>query len=149
MGGFTTIQLKDSSESNIAKHNARLEIAGVPKKYKFYSEKEIIIEYEYFKKGLGVFRSDLFPKDNINSLDDFKKYWSPEALGKCFVPHIGMLTFDCYYSRMSKRAMKALSKYLIKNYDAIKCVSGSFSTFMERGMTKSERKVIEENTDLN
>ena len=25
-------------------------------------------------------------KDKINSLDDFKKYWSPEALGENFVP---------------------------------------------------------------
>jgi hypothetical protein len=144
MGGFTTIKLKDCSEQNIAANNARMELTKVPKKYRFYSENDIIFEYEAFKAGIGVFRDDLFPKDKIKSLDDFKKYWNPKAVGLCFVPEIGMLTFDCYFGRTSKRAMRKLALYLVDNYKEIESVSGSFSTFMERGMTKLERQLINE-----
>ena len=144
MGGFTTIKLKDCSEQNISAHNARLELNKVPKKYRFYSESDIIFEYESFKAGLGYFGEDLFPKDKIKSLIDFKKYWSPKALGLIFVPEIGMLTFDCYFGRTSKRAMKAIGKYLVDNHRDIEKVGGSWSTFLERGCTKLEQQVLKE-----
>ena len=99
MGGFTHIKLKDCSIQNIAAHNTKLAIHNVPKKYHFYSELDVIAEYEYFKATIGVFPEHSFPKDKINSLEDFKRYWSPKALGIVFVPESGMLTFDCYFGR--------------------------------------------------
>jgi hypothetical protein len=145
MGGFTKIQLKDTSQENIDKHNARLELNGVRERYRFYSERNVIFEYEAFKMGDGVFPENQFPKDKINSLDDFKKYWSPEALGEVFVPRIGTLTFDCYFGRTSKRAMRNIGRYLGMNAKHLKEVGGSFETFCERGMTKLEREIMKEN----
>lgn len=144
MGGFTQIVLKDKSRANIDSHNAKLEIAGVPKKYRFYSEGDVIFEYESFKAGQGHFPEHMFPKDKINSLEDFKKYWSSEAVGEVFVPPYGALQFDCYFGRTSKKAMRAIGKYVTENHDAIEKVSGSFSTFMERGMTKLEQEIIKD-----
>jgi hypothetical protein len=145
MGGFTQVFLKEVSRENIDKHNARLELNKVPKKYRYYSEQDIILEYEAFLIGDGVFEERLFPRDKINSLEDFKKYWSPEALGEVFVPHVGTLRFDCYFGRTSKRAMRNIGRYLADNVRHIKKVSGSFSTFCERGMTKLEREIMKEN----
>lgn len=142
MGGFTTILLKDCSEKNIHAHNARLQLCGVPKKYRFYSIQDIILEYEYFKAHEGVFPEDQFPRDKIHSLEDFRKYWSPRALGEVFCPKIGMLTFDCYFGRTSKRAMRNIAKYLVQNHTEIKETSGSFSTFLERGPTKEEAELL-------
>lgn len=147
MGGFTTIQLEDTTQLNIDTQNARLEICGVPKRYRFYSERDVIFEYEYFKAGKGEFREELFPKDKINSLEDFKRYWSPQALGEIFVPHCGMLTFDCYFGRTSKTAMKALGRYIsdIDNIKEIKSVGGSFSTFIERaGLSKLSLEIVKD-----
>lgn len=144
MGGITKIILKDTSEQNIVAHNTRLDIAGVPKKHRFYGEADIIAEYEYFKANDGNFPEDQFPKDKINSLNDFKKYWSTEALGEVFVPKNGTLTFDCYFGRTSEKAMRAIGKYVVENRDEIKETGGSFSTFIERGMTKLEREIIAE-----
>ncbi len=143
MGGFTSISLKDKSIRNIFTHNAKLRVAKVPKEYRFISEEDTIIEYEYFKAGEGVFPEDQFPKDKIYSLEDFKKYWSTEALGECFCAPIGALTFDCYFGRTSNRALRKLGKYVAENIDAFEEIEGSFSTFMEKGMTEKERKIVE------
>lgn len=143
MGGFTTILLKDCSQQNIDKHNARLKIHGVPEKYSFYSERDIIEEYEYYKAGKGIFPTSQFPLCSIISYKSFKKYWSPQALGEVFCPEVGMFTFDCYFGRTSKPAMRAIAKYLYKNHMHIDKTEGSFGTFLERGPTKKERKVIE------
>jgi len=144
MAGYTSIQLSDTSQENIDIQNVRLEIHGVPKKYRFYSNKNIIHEYEYFKVGLGVFPKDQFPKEKINSLDDFKKYWNTQKLSVLFCPPIGTINFDCYFGRTSKRAMRNIGKYLTENIEHIDSVGGSFSTFIERGMTKSEQKLMKE-----
>ena len=83
MGGFTEFFLRDRTEENISKQNQILREYKVPKKFKFYSESDIELEYEYFKKEDGNYPGHLFPRDKINSYQDFKKYWSPEALGSC------------------------------------------------------------------
>jgi len=85
MGGFTTIRLKDNSQANIDLHNQKLREFNLAKKYSFYSIEDIEFEYEAFVKGNGVFPDHLFPKDKINSFNDFKKYWSTEALGESFL----------------------------------------------------------------
>jgi len=148
MGGFTAIYLKDTSVSNITRQNVKLELSGVPKKYRFYSELDRIKEYEYYKNKIGNYPEHLFPPDKINSFEDFIKYWSHEHLGEVFVPKIGSLVFDCYFGRTSKRAMRAIGKYLVENWREIKSTSGSFETFMERGMTKLERQIINESAIL-
>jgi hypothetical protein len=142
MGGFTTIQLKDISQGNIDTQNALLKECGVCKKYRFYSEKNVKEEYGYYLKGDGVYQEHLFPKDKINSYDDFKKYWNTESVGEVFVPKFGSLQLDCYYGRTSKRAMRGIGRYLGLNPKQIKKVNGSFSTFVERGMTKIERQIM-------
>jgi hypothetical protein len=148
MGGFTEIRLRDTSENNIIIQNRRLEKLGVAKRYRFYSEANAHSEYyEYYLVGKGNFPEHLFPKNKISSYEDFRRYWSPEALGSCFVPHVGTLTFDCYFGRTSKRAMRAIGKYVARYSSEIKSVDGSFSTFMERGMTKVEREIIA-NSDI-
>ena len=144
MGGLTTIYLKNTSEKNIKKQNELLKLHNVSKKYRFESEEDTIFEYEGFVKGKGHFPEHLFPKDKINSLSDFKKYWNHKALGQVFVAQIGSFNFDCYFGRTSKRAMNNISKYLEENVEEIKSVSGSFSTFVERGMTKKGIKLMEE-----
>jgi len=144
MGGFTVVYLKDRSEANIAKHNKLLAEYNVPKKYRFYSLDDVIFEYESFKANKGVFPPEQFPKDKIKSLDDFQRYWNPRALGEVFAPFTGSLSFDCYFGRTSKRAMRNIGKYIADNWRDIYAVSGSFDTFMERGMTKLERQLITE-----
>jgi len=145
MGGFTQIKLKDVSIQNIEKQNAILDIHKVPKKYRFKSLETVqIIEYEYFKRGLGTFHESQFPKDKIKSLADFKKYWNPKAIGEIFCAYSGTLQFDCYFGRTSKSAMRKIGKYLAENINEIREVDGSFSTFLERGTTKAEVKIITE-----
>lgn len=144
MGGWTAIRLKDTSRNNIDVHNAKLETFKVPKKYRFYSEKDIITEYEYFKIGVGAWDERFFPKDKILSYNDFKKYWSTKALGETFVPPFGTLTCDVYYQRMSMKAKRALGRYFMANIDAIKEVDGSTKTFFERCFTKAERQLCRE-----
>ena len=152
MGGFTEIFLRDKSIENIRKQNARLKAIGVSKMY-FYSDDNIQKEWEAFKKNEGVFPEHLFPREKIKTFDDFKRYWSPKALGSCFVPYNGSLTFDCYFGRTSKRQMKLLRKYLMDydfetsrfNIDLIENVSGSFSTFVERGgFTKLDQQMLKD-----
>lgn len=152
MGGFTSITLKDKSIENIRKQNAKLKAIGVTK-MSFYSDDDIEKEWEAFKKFEGVFPEHSFPRDKIKTFNDFKRYWSTEALGEVFCPHTGSLTFDCYFGRTSKRQMNLLRKYLmgydndsfICNIHLIERVKGSFSTFVERGgFTKLEVRILEE-----
>lgn len=153
MGGFTKLKLKDTSEENIAKHNQMLRGAKVINKYRFYSEEDVLNEYVYFKRGEGAFPEYQFPKDKIKSFKDFKKYWNPKALGEVFCPEFGSLTFDCYYSRTSKRAMKHIKNYIVNAIltpeNAFKTpfdyAEGSWSTFLERcGASKIDLKLIKE-----
>lgn len=132
MGGFTVIYLKDRSEENIRKHNELLAKHRVPKRYRFYSMADVQFEYDGFCKGTGVFPEHMFPKSKIRSFEDFKKYWNPEAVGEVFVPYTGSMSFDCYFGRTSKNAMRNIGKYLLENHNDILAVSGSFTTFMER-----------------
>jgi len=135
MGGWTAIRLKDTSEFNIAVHNAKLETLKVDKRYHFYSERDVILQYEYFKLGQGVFPEHLFPKHKIKSYEDFKKYWSSDALGEVFVPNFGSLTLDVYFGRTPKKTMRKIGKYFMQNIDAIKAVDGSSWAFFERCFT--------------
>ena len=145
MGGFTQVYLKDTSRTNIDRHNALLRLYKVPLKYHYYSEADVIFEYEAFKMNAGAFPEHSFPKDKIKSLEDFKKYWSPEALGDVFCPPEGVLQFDCYFGRTSRNSMRNMGRYIADNFKDIKKTSGSFSTFMERGMTKLEQQLMIEN----
>lgn len=143
MGGFTAIRLNDCSEDNIKKQNEQLKKFGVAKHYRFYSEEFVKEEYEYYLKRQGNFPEHLFPRDKINSYQDFKKYWSPEALGEVFVPKFGTLKFDCYSGRTSKRAMHNIARYLLNNISQIKSTDGSFSTFVERsGYCAKTQKIL-------
>lgn len=143
MGGFTLIRLKNCSNENIKEQNKKLAECKVAKRYRFYSEDDVKLEYEYYKKGDGNFPEHLFPKDKINSYTDFKKYWSSEALGEVFVPNFGTLTFDCYFGRTSKRAMHNIAMYLRLNYSQIKETNGSYSTFVERcGYSEKTQKEL-------
>ena len=142
MGGFTEIHLKNTTEANIKVQNKKLKKFWVPSKYRFYSETDIKNEYKWFVAGKGAFPDHLFPKDKINSYEDFKKYWSPSAIGSSFCPYIGSLTFDCYFGRTSDEDMRSIADYLLKNHKEIKLVEGSFTTFMEKSMTDEEVKKI-------
>lgn len=144
MGGFTKIVLKDKSCENIKKHNEILKDYGVAKKYSFYSEDDVKFEYDSFVKGLGVFPEHLFPKDKINSYNDFTRYWSTEALGEVFIPKFGTLTFDCYFGRTSQNAMSRIGRYFADHVEDMESVGGSWDTFMERGMTKLQREVYKD-----
>jgi hypothetical protein len=144
MGGFTQIKLIDCSPDNVERQNAKLAAYRVPKQYRFQDlEKNQAEEYKWFVKGKGAFPESQFPKDQIHSLEDFKKFWNPSALGEVFAPPTGTLQFDCYFGRTSKNAMRAIGKYLAANLDQIKKFEGSFFTFMERGMTKEERALVD------
>jgi len=144
MGGFTQVFLKDTSRESIDKHNALLTLYKVPKKYRFYSDSDVILEYEAFKINDGVFEERFFPRDKINSYSDFCKYWSSEALGEVFVPPFGTLQFDCYFGRTTARAMRNIGRYIADHVRDIRKTDGSFSTFMERGMNKLERQLVTE-----
>lgn len=136
MGGFTEIRLKTTDENEIAKENLRLKQMGIPEAYRFYSINDVRKEYEAFLEGEGYFPKHLFPKDKINSFEDFKLYWNTDALGEIFCPAFGALTFDCYFNRTPKYVLKKIGSWCYQNTDKIKEVGGSFSTFVERGMGK-------------
>ena len=138
MGGFTEIHLKNTSEENIKEQNRKLKSFGVPAKYRFYSETDIKKEYKCFIKGEGAFPEHLFPKNEINSYEDFKKYWNPSAIGSTFCPYAGSLTFDCYFGRTSDKDMRGIANYLLQNHNEIKSADGSFDTFMSKVMTDEE-----------
>lgn len=133
MGGFTKIQLKDCSQQNIDEQNQKLQEYGLRKGIRFYGPRDVEEEYQYYLKGDGNYPEHLFPRDEIHSLEDFKKYWSTEALGEVFVPPFGALKFDCYFGRTSKRAMHAIARWILQHgeTEAIS-TSGSYSTFVER-----------------
>lgn len=143
MGGFTALYLKNVTQENIDLQNQNLREFGLSKRYYFYSEKDVEKEYQYYLKKDGNYPEHLFPSNKINSYKDFKKFWSSDALGECFVPKFGSLICDVYFGRMSKRAMRALCKYLAYNHSNIKRVSGSYTTLLERGATKKETKVLQ------
>jgi len=142
MGGFTTITLKKKDANSIDTNNVRLELLKVPKKYRFYAERDIIFEYESFKLGLGYFPENLFPKDKIHNLLQFKKYWSTEALGEVFRPKKGTLTLDTYFGRTSNYAMEKILKFVCTYIDEIDFVSGSFGTMVEKVATKKQEKLL-------
>lgn len=144
MGGFAQVYLRDRSAEGIAKANQSLAEAGLRKALRFYSEDDVRLEYDYFARGEGYFPADQFPKDKIKSFEDFKKYWNPQALGDVFCPPFGVLQFDCYFGRTSKRAMRIMGRWIADNHRLIEKTSGSFTTFMERGMTKLERQIMKE-----
>lgn len=136
MGGFTKIQLRDTSEENIKKCNQELEDFGLRKDIRFNSEEEVKFEYDGFVNGEGVFPEDQFPRDEIRTYEDFRRRW----LAHPFVRPIGALTFDCYFGRTSKTAMHALARWLLLSLDEVKEVSGSYSTFVERCGYKAKTK---------
>jgi len=141
MAGFTSLKLRDTSQENIDEHNQHLDELGVAKRYRFYSVDDIKYQYEGFVNGEGVFKECFFPRDKINSFEDFLKYWSPQALGEVFVPHIGSMNFDCYFGRTSQRAMHGIARYLLIYGDHIRTTSGSYSTFVERCGYKAKTKL--------
>ncbi|MFA5366645.1 MAG: hypothetical protein WC333_02075 [Dehalococcoidia bacterium] len=129
----------------IARENEELKNCGVARRYRFYSNADIRAEYEYYLKGDGNYPPHLFPPHKINTFEDFRKYWSPEALGEVFVPKNGTLNLDCYFGRTSKRAMHNIARYLLCNSSKIKSVNGSFSTFVERcGYGKKNQAILME-----
>ena len=154
MGGFTTITLKDTSKENIAVQNKKLDEIGLRKNIRFYSEEDVKFEFDFYmqKKKDGTLTkwygdplSDPNIANQINSYDDFKRFWSPEYLGAVFVPYFGQLSFDCYFGRTSDRAMAMIGKYIVENTDQIDSVSGSWSTFLERAsLSKKNFDLINE-----
>lgn len=141
MGGFTKIQLKDTSQKNIDEQNENLKECGVAKKYRFYSERDVRKEWEYYRNDPERhinYPPHSFPQD-IKHYEDFKKYWSAEALGEVFVPRFGSLTFDCYFGRTSKRAMHNIARWiLIYGETEGITTNGSYSTFVERSGYKAK-----------
>ena len=144
MGGFVKVTLKDKSSENIERMNNELKAEGVQSAYRFYSEDDVKLEYKAFKNYLGHFPKTQFPRDEIKSYKDFTKYWSTEALGDTFCPEFGSLTCDCYFGRMSQRAMDNLCKFIALFSDEIEKVEGSWSTLIERGSKNWQRKVYKE-----
>ena len=141
MGGFTQIILKNCSSENVAKQNELLKKYRIPKQYRFQDlAKDQEEEYKWFVRGKGEFPDHLFPKEKIKSLEDFRKFWSPDALGEVFVPSQGRLNFDCYFGRTPDKVMKALGKFITDNIKEIECTEGSFTTFMERSMDEQQIK---------
>lgn len=147
MGGFTLVYLKDKSKENISYHNDLLKQYGVPRRYRFNNlEKDQKQQYGYYLSGKydSYFPEHLFPSEKIHNFEDFQKYWNPEALGEIFVHPNGSLGFDCYFGRTSNRAMRNIGKYIANYIDCFEKFDGSFETFMERGMTRRERKIVKE-----
>lgn len=141
MGGFTALYLKDKSQENIDRQNQHLDSLRVPKAYRFYGEKNVEEEYQYYLAGDGVYKECFFPPDQINSLEDFKRFWSPAALGEVFVPHAGALNFDCYFGRTSDYAMHGIARWVVLfGEDEAITTSGSYSTFVERSGYKAKTK---------
>jgi len=140
MGGYTSIQLKDTSEKNILIQNAKLAELGVPVKYHFYSLNDVKYEYAMFvtRDKRANFPVDMFPPSQIHSLEDFQKFWNNKKLAS-FCPPFGSLNFDCYFGRTSDRAMRAIGKYVVQNYLEIEKIEGSVDDLMERGMSSRQQ----------
>lgn len=143
MGGFTKIQLRDTSQENIDKCNQELREFGLRKDIHFYSEKDIREEWRYYRdepqNRAKYYPPHLFPQD-MTTYSEFRKYWSTSHLGEVFVPPIGALKFDCYFGRTSTRAMHAIARWLLLSLDEVKHVEGSYSTFVERCGYKARTK---------
>ena len=146
MGGFTSIQLKDTSQENIDEQNAELDALGVAKRYRFYSEKNIRLEWDYYQACGPELRAERFPAhsfpQDITSYETFTQHWSPKKWGTCFIPEIGMLTFDACFGRTSTRAMHGIARFLLYSFDGtVKETTGSYSTFVERCGYKAKTKI--------
>lgn len=133
MGGFTKIKLEDTTDVAIRHKNNELETLGIPKKYRFYSEFDVRLEYEYYKLGVGNYPDFIF--EGVKDYQAFKRKWLAWTHYE-----IGALHFDCYFGRTGKRAMRQIGKFVFRNQKSIASISGSFDTFIERGMTKKEIK---------
>jgi len=153
MGGMVKLYLKDTSIENIKKHNDLLRKCKVKKSINFYSEEEVLFEYQSFMKGVGHFPEHLFPSDKIKTFEDFKRYWNTESLGEVFCPKFGSLLFDCYFGRTSDNAMKCIKNYIVQaiidNFpygSPFKEAGGSWDTFLERcSASKLKLELINEN----
>lgn len=143
MGGLTKIHLKDPSKENIKFVNDILTGMKLAKNFRFYSEVDVQLEYKAFVDDEGVFNEDQFPKNKIKSYDDFKNYWSTEALGEVFVPKFGCLSFDCYFGRTSQTSMNIIAKFLYSYRYLIGEVSGSYLTFINDRVTMTQKKKVE------
>jgi hypothetical protein len=143
MGGLTKIHLKDPSKENIKFVNDILTGMKLAKSFRFYSEADVELEYKCFVDGEGTFPDDQFPKNQIKSYDDFKNYWSTEALGEVFVPKFGCLSFDCYFGRTSQTAMNLIANFLYSYRYLIGEVSGSYLTFVNDKISISQKKRVE------
>lgn len=143
MGGYTQIILKDDSEDNIIDCNCLLNVEKVSKAYRFYSRNDARTEYGYFKiKAVGNYPEYLFPRNKINSYEDFLNYWNPKNCG-FFINPFGALSFDCYFVRTPAIQMKRIANFLVDNYSLIKEAKGSFETFVERcGKSKEIQKFL-------
>ncbi len=147
MGGFTKIMLRDTSEENVRAQNKKLDDLGLRKDIRFYTAQQIEEEWIFYVSCIPTTRKFYYPEhiipQDISSFDEFKKYWNPAHCGEEFVRPVGMLTFDCYFNRTSKKAMHLIARYLLENGIQIKEVGGSYTTFVERcgykAKTKQER----------
>lgn len=143
MGGWTKIQLKDTSQENIDQQNERLREYGLRKDIRFYSEKDIIKEWEHYQNDgpeerAKYYPPHMFPQD-IQTLEEFKKYWNPEAIGVVFCPKIGALHFDCYFGQTSKTAMHKIAYWILCHGESQGIrTEGSYSTFVERSGYKAK-----------
>jgi hypothetical protein len=138
MGWVTALYLADRSAKNIAYHNQKLKEFGVAKCYRFYSEADIRLEYKSFLTDNSLYPLHTFPKAEINSYDDFKKFWNPVDRGEVFVPYIGSLTFDCYFGRMSNRAMYNVGRYIKEHKHDLLGYQGSLSTLFEKAFSDKQ-----------
>lgn len=128
-----TITLKDKSTENCAVHNMILKHDYKCEKYlTFNSVAHTKFEYEGFKRGFGVYPEHIFKRDEIETFEDFEKFWSPDCIGEVFVPHYGSGNFDCYFGRTPNGTMGRIAKYLFDFSNDIESISGSTETFLER-----------------
>lgn len=134
MGSQVVILLNDVSQENIDKQNQVLNNLGIDEGIHFYSEKDVKLEYDWFKTNKNEFPDHLIPHDKIKSFDDFKQYWNTENLGKTFCPEFGSLKFDIAYDRTEQDQIDLITEYLITNISLIKKGEGSFDSFVN--MTK-------------
>lgn len=152
MGGFTTIYLKDNGQENIDLQNKRLDDLGLKQNIRFYSQNDTLLEYEFWRDNPEKHSTNYqpsFPHNKIKTYEDFKRIWSAEYYGEVFIPYIGSLSIDCYFSRSSKRTMSILARYIYLYASELKGYSGSFDTFLERGASGKRSKSIYEYFKLN
>ena len=133
MGGMTVVRLRNTSTDNIWSQNLILRYDyKIPPEIEFYSPQHVLFEYQGFENGTGHFPEHQFPPDEINSFNDFERFWSTDALGEVFVPHFGTLKFDCYFGRTPVAVMNRIARYIFDNENKIRCIEGSSSAFLEK-----------------